>query len=192
MGPMNEFFYWFSIEPKLGLGDIGDEFGAGLARRIEKLLPRSIGAKVSFIFRRQKRRLMMIEPPRQFFGGRILEIDDGVLIAIEHVSVEEYVTGPMQETAVRYFSRGMNSLLVEACESCRRGHAVKAMTVIGREVSFSIQEKAGHLSNCGLRLASAHHFHENHNRQYPKHQNVKDHVDRRCCYEGLPSLACPN
>jgi hypothetical protein len=52
------------LNPNFLSRDVGDEFSAGFPRRVEKLLSRRIGAKVRFVFRREKCRLMMIEPPR--------------------------------------------------------------------------------------------------------------------------------
>ena len=46
------------------------------------------GEKVLFVRLRQKRRLVMVEPPSQPFVRAILEIDDRILVAVELIAVE--------------------------------------------------------------------------------------------------------
>ncbi len=45
--------------------------------------------KALLVFRRQKRRLMMVEPPCDLRRSRVLEVDDGVLIAAEFALVKQ-------------------------------------------------------------------------------------------------------
>src|SRR5207302_7287129 len=85
---------------------------------------------MSFIFRREKCRLMMIEPPRQFLRRRVLEIHDRVFIPVEHRLVEEEIAGPMKQASVCNFRIAVNSFEIKARECGRRSHAVKAVAVI--------------------------------------------------------------
>jgi hypothetical protein len=72
---------------------------------------------------------MMIKPPGQFFRWCILEIDDGVLVAIKQIHVKE-VSGPVQQTAVINFRFRVDAFFVKARESGGRGHAIETVTVI--------------------------------------------------------------
>src|SRR2546423_14643393 len=130
MRPMNQIAQRFRIKTKFRLSDKRDEFSAGLAGCIKKLLSRLVRAKVSFILRREKCRLVMIEPPGQLFRWRILEIDDRVFIAVKHIAFEQEVPRPMQQSAVLDAGVVMNSFEIKTRERCRRGHAVKTMSVI--------------------------------------------------------------
>src|SRR5437763_7669424 len=130
MRPMNQIAQRFRIKTKFRLSDKGDEFSAGLAGCIEKLLSRFVRAKVSFILQRQKRRLMMIEPPGQLLRRRILEIDDRVFIAVKHIAFEQEVAWPMQESAIFNTGVVVNSFEIKTRERGRRGNAVKTVSVI--------------------------------------------------------------
>src|SRR5882724_3918275 len=130
MRPMNQIAQRFRIKTKFRLSDKRDEFSAGLAGGIEKLLSRLVRAKVSFILGRQKRRLMMIEPPGQLFRRRILEIDNRVFIAVKHIAFEQEVSRPMQQSAIFNTGAGVNSFEIKTRERGRRGNAVKTVSVI--------------------------------------------------------------
>ena len=71
----------------------------------------------------------MIEPPGQLFRRRILEIDDGVLVAIEHGFIKQ-VARTMQQTGVTDISIRVDSFIVETRKGCRRSNAVEAVAVI--------------------------------------------------------------
>src|SRR5882724_6657011 len=130
MRPMNQIAQRFRIKTKFRLSDKRDEFSAGLAGCIEKLLSRFVLAKVSFILRREKCRLVMIEPPGQLFRWRILEIDDRVFIAVKHIAFEQEVPGAMQQAAIFNVGVVVNSFEIKTGKRRRRGNAVKTMSVI--------------------------------------------------------------
>src|ERR1700720_1625837 len=109
--------------------NVGDKFRARLAVRIEKLLARSVGAKMGFIFRSKKRRFVMIEPPGQFVRRRIFKIDDRILVAIKHFFVKE-IAWTMQQSVVVDLCLGMDPFFIETCEGGGRSNAVKAVAVI--------------------------------------------------------------
>jgi hypothetical protein len=83
--PVNQRFDRFRIESESFLRDVGDEFRARLPRRIQKLLAGSVCAEMCFVFGSEKGRLVMIEPPREFLGGCVFEIDDGVLVSLRRL-----------------------------------------------------------------------------------------------------------
>ena len=83
MGPVDQILERFVVEAELAAGDVGNEFGARLAARVEKLFPGNVTSKMCLVCRSKKCRLMMIEPPGEFVGRRILEIDDRVFVAIQ-------------------------------------------------------------------------------------------------------------
>ena len=81
------------------------------------------------VLRRQKGALMMIEPPCQLFVVRVLEIDDGVLVAVEQ-AVFENLAGPMGHAGIVEPRIGMKRAADEAAEEGRRSRAVETMVVI--------------------------------------------------------------
>src|ERR1043165_9786176 len=117
------------IETETFVSNVGDELRARLPPRIKKLLTRFVRAKMRLVFRREKRRLVMIEPPRQLLRRRILEIDDRILVGIKHRVVEE-IAGPVQQPGVIDLGFRMDAFLVEASESGRRRDAVEAVAVV--------------------------------------------------------------
>ena len=112
------------------MSDIGNEFGAGFPIGIEKLLSRFVRAEMSFILRRKKRRLMMIEPPRQPLRRRILEINDRIFIPVEHMAFEQEIPRAMQQSAIFNGHVPMNSFKIKTRERRCGGNAVEAMTMV--------------------------------------------------------------
>jgi hypothetical protein len=72
---------------------------------------------------------VVIEPPGDFGRTGILEIDNGILVAIELVFVEERA-GAMQQAGVNEFHIAANAFAVETREQRSRGSAVKTFVVI--------------------------------------------------------------
>jgi hypothetical protein len=71
----------------------------------------------------------MVEPPGNFRGAGILEVDDGILVAIEFCFVEER-SSPVQQPAENEFRVVANSLPVETRKQGRRAGAVKTLVVV--------------------------------------------------------------
>jgi hypothetical protein len=71
----------------------------------------------------------MVEPPVEFLGRRILEVNDGVLVAVEHLFVKERA-GAVQERRVINVRAIVDLRAVEAREDRRRRHPVEAVAVI--------------------------------------------------------------
>ena len=88
IGPMDEIGERPGIKPEPLLCDHGDEARAGLERRIIEFAVALFLLEVRGVGRRQKRALVMIEPPSNFGRTGILEINNGILVAIELSLVE--------------------------------------------------------------------------------------------------------
>src|SRR6478609_3898587 len=99
----------FCIKAKPFACYVGNKLCARLLCWIQKLFARLISTEVSLVLWSQKRRLVMIKPPRQFLRRGVLEVDNGVLIRIQQTLIKE-VAGPMQQAGVIHFSSGVNSL----------------------------------------------------------------------------------
>jgi hypothetical protein len=118
--------------------DALDELGAGLAPRVPELFAGRVGAEVLLVPAREEGRLVMVEPPREALGRAVLEIDDGVLVAVEHLFVEEFA-GAVREGRVLDPGRGRDARAVEAREDGGRRHAVEAVAVVEEAKSHLIQ-----------------------------------------------------
>jgi hypothetical protein len=77
----------------------------------------------------QKRALVMIKPPRDLGRAGILEIDDGVLIAVELLLVKQGAR-PVDKASELEFRITANALAVKAGKQCSRGRSIKALIVI--------------------------------------------------------------
>src|SRR5687767_5163374 len=145
MRPAHERLDWRNIEPEPFVRNVSNKLSARFSRRIEELPPRRIRTKMRFILRRQKRRLVMVEPPRQSFRRRIFEIDNRVLFGVKHVEVKQ-IAGTMQQSSVVDLCVGIDPFFVEPRERCGRRYSVEAMTVI-KDAKFH----AGQVSHRSVR-----------------------------------------
>src|SRR5690606_12372927 len=109
--------------------DPGDELCTGLACRVEAFLSRRVCQKMSLVLRRQKRRLVMIEPPCQTLVRTIFEIHYRILISVELVAIKS-VAGAMHRGRVRDLRVPIDGRTVKFCEDRGRRYAVKAVAVI--------------------------------------------------------------
>lgn len=105
------------------------ELGVRGTGRVEKFLARSIGTKMSFIRLGKKRRLMMIEPPGQPLIGAVLEVKNGVLIAVELLAVEGVVR-PVHRGRIADLGIGSDDRAVKLGKDGGGRNAVKAVSVI--------------------------------------------------------------
>jgi hypothetical protein len=78
---------------------------------------------------RQESALVMIEPPGQPLVGGVFEIDDGILVAVEKVWLEE-LGSLMGHPGKPKFRIGVKRPLEEAAEISGRSRSVEAMIVI--------------------------------------------------------------
>src|SRR5260370_37772875 len=84
---------------------------------------------MSLVLGREKGRLVMIEPPGQPFRGRILEINNGVFVAIKHSQVKQ-IARAMQQYGVVDVSFGMNAFFVETRKGSGWSEAIRAETMV--------------------------------------------------------------
>jgi len=98
--------------------------------------------------------LVVIEPPGQAWVRRILEIDDGVHVAIKHRVIKE-VGGFVSQPGVSEFRVRVKPALDEAGEKCSGSSPVETMVVIedfdAHGQSFSASLKTGAKCNPGER-----------------------------------------
>jgi hypothetical protein len=71
---------------------------------------------------------MMVKPPGNFWGSGILEVDDGILIAIEICFIEERARAMHQSGELEVHSRPY-AFAVEARKQRSRSRPVKTFTV---------------------------------------------------------------
>src|ERR1039457_6592120 len=110
-------------------GDHGYETCAGLEVGIVKLAVALILLEVGGISGREKSALVVIEPPSDIRRTGILEIDDGILVAIELFLVEKSA-GAMEEAGIHEVHIAADSFLVETREERGGAGSVKKLVVI--------------------------------------------------------------
>src|SRR6185312_6773738 len=128
IGPANQLFYRARIEAKLLLRHMRQELGAGFVFRIKELLALVAQAIMLRIFRREKSALMMVKPPGNLGRSGILEIDNGILIAIEIGFIEERACAMHQSCELEVHIRP-DAFAIEAGKQRRRGCSVKTFAV---------------------------------------------------------------
>src|ERR1035441_3220867 len=129
VGPADQFRYRARIKPEALLRDHGDEAGAGLESRIVELAVALILLEVGGIVWGKKSAFVMIEPPGDLGGAGILEIDDGILVAVELLLVEKS-SGAMQQAGIDEVHIAADSFPIETGEQGGRACAVKTLVVI--------------------------------------------------------------
>ena len=129
VGPVDQFRHRAGIEAEALFGDHGNKAGAGLEIRIVELAVALILLEVGGIGGRKKRAFVVIEPPGDFGRTGILEIDDGILVAVELLLVEKSARA-MQQAGVDEVHIAADSFPVEAGEQGGRGRPVKTFVVI--------------------------------------------------------------
>ena len=88
----------------------------------------------------QKRALMMIEPPGEMRVARILEIHNGVLVAIEKLRLEN-LRGFVGHAGVSELGAGVKRTFHEAAEEGRGGRAVEAVVVVENPDAHAVARK---------------------------------------------------
>src|ERR1700731_2300297 len=81
------------------------------------------------VVRREKRALMMVEPPCNFRRVRILEIDDGILLTVEMRFVKQR-SSAMEQPGKLKVHIAADALAVEAGEERRRRRSVETLVVV--------------------------------------------------------------
>ena len=117
------------IQAKALLRDHGNETGAGLEVRIVELPVTLIAFEVGSVGGREKRTLVMVEPPSNFGRTGILEINDSVFVAVEMGFVKKRSRAVQQagEEEVGVFA---NALAIEAGEECGGASSIETLVVV--------------------------------------------------------------
>ena len=118
---------WF-VSPTFP-GTCRNEVGARSKFRIVQLLARGIVLVMFGVFPAQERALMMIEPPGQARVGGVLEVHDGVFIAIEQ-RVLEYLGGFVRHARIGKLCIRMDPVLHKTAEVGRRRSSVETVIVV--------------------------------------------------------------
>jgi hypothetical protein len=151
---MHQIRYRRGIEAKALLRDHGDETGARLEIRIIEFAIALILLEMGSILGREERALVMIEPPGNFRRTGILEIDDGILIAVEINLVKERAR-PMQEPGESEIHIPAYALAVEAGKERGGRGSIEAFVVIKNSDSQLIPQFAPDFRRIPSSLGSA-------------------------------------
>jgi hypothetical protein len=117
------------IETEALLGYGGDETGAGLEIRIVKLAIALILFEVGRILGREKSTQMMVKPPGNPGRAGVLEVHDGIFVAIKLLLIEQR-PGAVQQTGKDEVDILPDPLPVKTREEGSRACPVKALVVI--------------------------------------------------------------
>ena len=129
VGPVNEVGNGAGIEAETFFGNFCDEAGAGLKCGIVKLAVAAVAFKMRGILRREKGAFMVVEPPGDFWRTGILEIYNGIFIAIEIALVKEG-PGAVQQAAENKLNVIAYPLPVKTREQRGGGSAVEAFVMV--------------------------------------------------------------
>jgi hypothetical protein len=116
------------VEAEALLGDHGNEACTGFEIRIVELPVALVLLKMGRIVRTQERALVVVEPPGNLGRTRVLEIDDGVLVASEVFLVEERACAVQQATVFK-IDVTADALAVKPSEERGGGGSVEAFVV---------------------------------------------------------------
>ncbi len=131
---MNQVVEIRRMEAELFRRHRGDELGAGLERGIEKFQARCVRQEMGLIGGREKSALMMIEPPSETRAGRVLEIHDGVDVAVELRFIEQ-LGSLVREAGIVELGGGIDLSAEEAAED-RRGTGAVETTIVEKDADF--------------------------------------------------------
>src|SRR5208282_3209168 len=118
----------FRVESKFLSRHRRDQLGARFEPGIVKLLPRMILAEMLRVFGLQERALVMVEPPGKLRRGRIFEVNDGVLVAVEHAILER-LRSLVRHSGVEEFGIRIDALPVKPREDRGGGSSVEALVM---------------------------------------------------------------
>jgi hypothetical protein len=115
VAPVDEFFQRFRVEGEFFLGDGGDELGARFVVGLVEHVWAGMSAEMFGVRRIEKRALMVVEPPGHFGRVGILEIDDGVFVAVEKAGSPGLLSA-MGHSCEMKLGGGIEFFLVETVE----------------------------------------------------------------------------
>src|SRR5277367_253365 len=128
IAPVNQVRERLGIESEFLRSDGGQKLGAGLVGGIVKLFAGMVLPEMFSVGGRQKRALVMVEPPGEQRRAGILEIHDGVFVAVKS-AVLEGLRGFVRHPGIEKLGRGIDALLVKARENRGGGGSVEAFIV---------------------------------------------------------------
>ena len=147
VGPVHQLVQIGRVKPHFSRAMVAMNFVHERKLGIVHFLVAALVSEVLGVFGRQERALVMIEPPGQARVGGVLEIDDGVLVAVEHASLKQPLRF-VRQAGEGEFRAGMEPAFDEAAEEGRGGGAVEAVVVIedayphrAKLISFSQKER---------------------------------------------------
>jgi hypothetical protein len=85
---------------------------------------------MGLILGRQKRALMVIEPPGELYGGAVFEIDDDIFVSVKQFLLDELLVWLMCQTGVPNLGPRRDFFRTEAREDGCRSKPVKAVIVM--------------------------------------------------------------
>ena len=129
VGPLDELGQVGRLVAELLPGHRGNELGAGAAVRIVHLPGAGLAPEMLLVFRPKKGALVVVEPPCQPRVRRVLEIHNGVLVAVEHALFKE-LRGLVGQAGENELGVGMVGILQKPAEKRRGGCAVEAIVVV--------------------------------------------------------------
>ena len=129
VGPVHQIGQRRGIEAEALLRDHGDETGAGLEIRVVELAVALVLLEMLGVGGRQEGALVVVEPPGNFGRAGIFEVDDGILVAVELLFVEQRA-GAVDQAGEHEVGVAANALAVEAGEQRGGGSSVKTFVVI--------------------------------------------------------------
>ena len=130
VGPFDQLRQIGGLEAVFFGNRIGDELRAGFVSRVIELRRPGAVDEVAFIFRRQESALVMIEPPGQPRRRAVLEIDDGVFVAVEEFFFDELLVRFVGKSAKADFGLRADGFAEKARKHSGGCKAVKAMVVM--------------------------------------------------------------
>src|SRR5580692_894810 len=135
--PMDQVFERLRVKAEFFLGNRGDKFCAGFIVRLVKHVWAGMTAELLGVSGREKRTLMVVEPPGHFRRVGVLEIDDGVFVAVKKAG-RPWLRSTMGHTGEAELRGGIELFPVEAVEKSGGSGPIKAAVM-------EAQPDAGHV-----------------------------------------------
>src|SRR5260370_12258391 len=125
---MNQVFKGLGVKAEFFLCDRRDELGARFVIRLVKHLRAGLLAELLGIGGRQKRALVMVEPPGHFRRIRKLEVHDDVFVAIEQPGFPG-LRGAVRHSREAELGPLVKTFAIEPVKKSRGSSAIKAAIV---------------------------------------------------------------
>src|ERR1700683_3138409 len=129
VGPVAGIGHGGGVKSKTLLPDHCDKAGAGFEIGIVKFTIALVALEVSGVGRGEKRALVMVEPPCDLGRTGVLEVDDGIFVAVEMGFVKER-SGTMQQAREDELGVFANALAIKAGEERSGAGSVETLVVV--------------------------------------------------------------